>query len=68
LQEEKMPDVRVQAAITNWAPRFIAQGVDYNDFVRTTSTIERWDEWLDAWVKTGDMHLELASEAESRED
>jgi pimeloyl-ACP methyl ester carboxylesterase len=66
LQEEKMPDVRVQAAITNWAPRFIAQGVDYNDFVRTTSTIERWDEWLDAWVKTGDMHTELALEAESQ--
>ena len=26
-------DPRVQAAIAHWAPRFIAQGVDYNDFV-----------------------------------
>ncbi|OGO18115.1 MAG: hypothetical protein A2Z14_13345 [Chloroflexi bacterium RBG_16_48_8] len=60
-----MPDVRVQAAITNWAPRFIAQGVDYNDFVRTSGAIERWDEWLDAWVETGDMHTEIAKEAES---
>ena len=61
-----MPDARVQAAIDNWAPRFVAQGVDYNDFVRTTSGVERWDEWLDAWVRTGDMHLALAQEADSQ--
>ena len=28
-----MPDARVQAAIANWGPRLIANGVDYNDFV-----------------------------------
>lgn len=60
-----MPDARVQAAINNWAPRFTSQGVDYNDFVRTTAQIERWDEWLDAWCATGDMHAELAHEAEA---
>ena len=47
-----MPDARVQAAIDNWAPRFTTQGVDPNDFVATTSRIERWDEWLDAWTQT----------------
>jgi len=60
-----MPDEKVQAAIDNWAPRFVAQGVDYNDFVRTTASIERWDEWLDAWVRTGDLHTSLAHEAKS---
>ncbi|MEJ2600722.1 MAG: YqiA/YcfP family alpha/beta fold hydrolase [Anaerolineales bacterium] len=60
-----MPDARVQAAITNWAPRFTSQGVDYNDFIRTTSAIERWDQWLDAWCATGDMHTELAVQAEA---
>jgi len=60
-----MPDVRVQAAITNWAPRFVAQGVDYNDFVNTTSKIETWDEWLDAWVETGNMHTAFAQDAEA---
>jgi 2,6-dihydroxypseudooxynicotine hydrolase len=63
--EENMPDDRVQAAIANWAPRFTSQGVDYNDFVRTTQSIERWDEWLDAWSATGDMHTRLAREAEA---
>lgn len=59
-----MPDARVQAAIDNWAPRMVTQGVDYNDFVRTTARIERWDEWLDAWCEAAELHLRLAGEAE----
>ena len=60
-----MPDRRVQAAIDNWAPRFVAQGVDFNDFLRTTATIERWEDWLGAWVETADVHRVLAEEAEA---
>src|ERR671918_404579 len=59
-----MPDARVQAAIDNWAPRMVSQGIDYNDFVRTTARIERWDEWLDAWTDTAELHLRLGREAE----
>jgi 2,6-dihydroxypseudooxynicotine hydrolase len=58
-------DPRVRAAVDHWAPRFIAMGVDYNDFVRTTRRIERWEDWLDAWVALADEHLELAEDAES---
>src|SRR5437588_1624753 len=58
-----MPDARVQAAIDNWAPRLIANGVDFNDFVRTTSAISRWEEWLDAWSTTADVHRSLANQA-----
>jgi 2,6-dihydroxypseudooxynicotine hydrolase len=54
----------VQAAIDHWAPRFIAMGVDYNDFVRTTGRIERWEDWLDAWTAVAEEHLELAADAE----
>lgn len=61
-----MADERVQAAIANWAPRFVAQGVDYNDFLRTTGSIERWEEWLDAWSATGEMHADLARHAERK--
>jgi dipeptidyl aminopeptidase/acylaminoacyl peptidase len=61
-----MPDERVQAAINNWAPRFTSQGVDYNDFVRTTKTIERWEQWLDAWCATAEDHAGLAREAEEQ--
>lgn len=59
-----MTDQRVQAAITNWAPRFTSQGVDYNDFVHTTARVEKWEEWLDAWVANGDVHTELGRRAE----
>lgn len=61
-----MPDERLQDAIAHWAPRFVAQGVDYNDFVRTTEPLERWEQWLDAWVATGEMHARIAEEAERR--
>jgi 2,6-dihydroxypseudooxynicotine hydrolase len=58
-------DARVQAAIDNWAPRFTTNGVDPNDFVRTTGRIGQWDEWLDAWCETAEVHRALAEEARS---
>ncbi len=60
-----MPDEKVRAAINNWAPRFISQGVDYNDFFRTTSRIESWDQWCREWVAAGDLHHDLAVRAEA---
>ena len=62
-----MPDARVQAAIEHWAPRFVQAGVDYNDFVATTSRAETWDEWLDVWCANGDLHAGLAEEAEAKD-
>jgi dienelactone hydrolase len=61
-----VPDARVQAAVDHWAPRFVQAGVDYNDFVATTSRIRTWDGWLDAWCENADMHAGLADEAASR--
>jgi dienelactone hydrolase len=58
-----VPDARVQAAVDHWAPRFVQAGVDYNDFVATTTKVETWDEWLDAWCANGDMHAEFGEMA-----
>src|SRR5512143_1447246 len=60
-----MPDERVEAAVKNWAPRFTAQGVDYNDFFRTTARIDKWEDWCREWVATGDLHHDLAAKAEA---
>jgi pimeloyl-ACP methyl ester carboxylesterase len=60
-----VPDARVTAAVANWAPRLVAQGVDANDFRRTTAGLERWNEWLDAWCETAAVHRSLAEEAEA---
>src|SRR5438477_4976950 len=35
-----------------------------NDFRAVTGSLERWDDWLPAWVDNGDLHAELAREAE----
>jgi pimeloyl-ACP methyl ester carboxylesterase len=59
-----VPDEHVQAAIANWAPRFVSQGVDFNDFQRVTSRVEVWAEWLPSWVENADLHAGLAREAE----
>ena len=59
-----MPDERVAAAIAHWAPRFVANGVDINDFQSVTESVETWAEWLPAWRANGDRHAGLAREAE----
>jgi 2,6-dihydroxypseudooxynicotine hydrolase len=61
-----MADEHVDAAIRHWAGRFIANGIDYNDFVRTTASISRWEDWLDAWTATADTHATLARAALER--
>jgi pimeloyl-ACP methyl ester carboxylesterase len=58
-----MPDERVQAAIDNWAARFVSNGVDFNLFRRVTGSLERWDEWLGAWCATADALREEAERA-----
>ena len=58
-------DERVADAIAHWAPRFVANGVDFNDFQRVTGKIATWEEWLPAWVENGRSHAERAREAEA---
>jgi 2,6-dihydroxypseudooxynicotine hydrolase len=58
-----MPDSKVTAAVSHWAPRFIANGVDYNDFARVTAAIEVWDSWCERWCEAGARHEELGRAA-----
>jgi dipeptidyl aminopeptidase/acylaminoacyl peptidase len=58
-------DERVQVAIANWAPRFIANGVDLNDFKRITEQVEHWNDWCRRWSECGAMHAEMGEQAEA---
>ena len=58
-----MADSRVSAAVSHWAPRFIANGVDYNDFVRVTSAIGSWDSWCEQWCRPARSHEQLGRAA-----
>lgn len=58
-----MPDARVSAALSHWAPRFIANGVDYNDFARVTGGIDSWDSWCEHWSRAASVHENLGHAA-----
>ncbi len=58
-----MADDLVIAAISHWAPRFVANGIDYSDFVKVTSSIDTWDDWCARWCGEGARHEELGREA-----
>src|SRR6202049_2533290 len=58
-------DELVQSAIDNWAPRFIANGIDSNDFQRITNSVERWDDWCRTWSACGAMHAQMGEKAEA---
>jgi len=57
---------RVQVAIDNWYPRFVANGVDINDFHIVTAGVERWDDWCTAWSRQGAVHVRLGEESEAQ--
>ncbi|HEY6957641.1 MAG TPA: alpha/beta hydrolase, partial [Candidatus Limnocylindria bacterium] len=58
------PANRVRLAASHWKPRFIANGIDVNDFESVLGSVTEWGEWGPAWKKIGDMHRGLAEEAE----
>jgi len=58
-----MADSRVEAAVSHWAPRFIANGIDYNDYVRVTAGIDRWESWCERWCAAGQVHAQLGRTA-----
>ncbi|HWP34881.1 MAG TPA: alpha/beta fold hydrolase [Thermodesulfobacteriota bacterium] len=60
------PQSRVQLAAHHWKPRFVANGIDVNDFERVVAQTADWKDWAPAWQRVGDMHRELAEEAERK--
>src|SRR5262252_3235041 len=56
-------DPRVEAAISHWAPRFVANGVPLADFEEVTASCERWEDWCAKWSARAAVHEKLAGEA-----
>jgi pimeloyl-ACP methyl ester carboxylesterase len=61
-----MPDAQLEAAILNWEPRVVANGVDVNDYHRVAGSVDTWEEWLPAWEKHGDLLVGDAAAAEAQ--
>jgi dienelactone hydrolase len=60
---ERAADPRVAAAISHWAPRFVANGVALSDFEDVTASITSWDDWCGAWSARAAVHEEMGREA-----
>ncbi|HSK23355.1 MAG TPA: alpha/beta fold hydrolase [Egicoccus sp.] len=67
-----MTDERVAAAISHWAPRFVANGVPLTDFQEVAGVVgpggksggvERWEDWCGAWAERAAVHEALGREA-----
>ncbi|MFZ9986194.1 MAG: alpha/beta hydrolase family protein [Candidatus Nanopelagicales bacterium] len=56
-------DVLVREAISHWAPRFTTNGVAVADFQRVTASVQRWQDWADAWSVAAGVHEDLGREA-----
>jgi 2,6-dihydroxypseudooxynicotine hydrolase len=55
---------RVQLAASHWKPRFVANGIDVNDFERVLATTTEWRDWAPNWERVGDKHRAIADAAE----
>ncbi len=58
-----MADARVEAAISHWAPRFVANGVPLSDFQEVAAEVERWEDWCASWSERGAVHEGLGRTA-----
>lgn len=56
------PD-RVRVAAHHWRPRFVANGIDVNDFDETVAATAEWADWAPNWRSVGARHEELGDDA-----
>src|SRR5258706_5210819 len=63
IQNKTEKDSRVEAAISHWAPRFVANGVPLADFQEVTASVTRWEDWCDAWSARAAIPQELGNKA-----
>src|ERR1700674_3484387 len=57
---------RVQVAAHHWRPRFVANGIDVNDFDDTVAKTTEWKDWGPNWRAVGRTHEALGREALKR--
>ena len=63
VQSKPEKDPRVEAAISHWAPRFVANGVPLADFEEVTASVSRWEDWCSAWSARAALHEEMGNKA-----
>ena len=54
---------RVQVAAMHWRPRFVANGIDVNDFEAVLNKTSEWADWGPNWLTMGEVHEALGDAA-----
>src|SRR3989442_5023015 len=57
--EGEVPSKRVQVAAHHWRARFVANGIDVNDFDTTVAKTTEWKDWGPNWRAGGEGHQAL---------
>jgi pimeloyl-ACP methyl ester carboxylesterase len=57
---------RVQIAAHHWKPRFVANGIDVNDFETVLAQTVEWAAWGPNWQRIGAIHEALGDAAEQQ--
>ena len=56
-------DPRLQAALSHWGARFVANGVALTDFEDVTRSLSSYDDWCRAWSERAAVHEQLGRDA-----
>lgn len=56
LADQREPDAKIKAARAGWMIRMTAGGVPLSDFLEVTHSIDRWEDWCQAWCERAAMH------------
>jgi hypothetical protein len=59
---------KVQSAVSHWAPRLVANGVNPTDLEEIVSRLQSWDDWCSAFSAKAAVHENLGGEALEREE
>ena len=57
--KERTPDANIKAARSGWMIRLTAGGVPVSDFLEVAYSIDRWDDWCQAWCERAAMHEKI---------
>lgn len=55
-----MPDPLVDKVLQVWTPRFLRVGILMDDISETAGRISTWEDWAPEWIKTAEVHEQLA--------
>lgn len=55
----RTPDTNIQGARKGWITRFTAAGVPVTDFLEVAYSIDRWDDWCQAWCECASRYEKI---------